>query len=122
MPTPVPNGYAYRFPTFQPAMRLVVAITNAAAAQVTTSFEHNYETGDIVRLIVPDGYGMVQVNGLKGTIEVNSPTTFLIDIDTTYFDPFVIPPDPSPQVITVAQVVPIGEVNSKLTQATRNVL
>ena len=118
----VPNGYAYRFPTFQPAMRLVTNITRAGSAEVTTSFEHNYETGDIVRLIVPNGYGMVQADRRTGTIAVNSPTTFLIDIDTTYFDPFVIPPDPSPWVITVAQVIPVGEVNSKLTQATRNVL
>jgi hypothetical protein len=118
----VPNGYAYRFPTFQPAMRLVTAITRAFPAQVTTSFEHDYLTGLIVRLVVPDGYGMVQANGLIGTIEVNSTTTFLIDIDTSYFDPFVIPPDPSPMVITVAQVIPVGEVNSQLIQATRNVL
>ena len=116
---PAPNGYAYQFPVYQPAMRLIAAITQAIPAQVTTSFAHNYQTGDIVRLIVPNGYGMVQANGLMGTITVNADTTFLIDIDTTTFTAFVIP---NTLVVTVAQVVPIGEVNSKLTQATRNVL
>lgn len=119
---PVPNGFAYRRPVFQPAMRLIANITRATSAEVTTTFEHNYQTGDIVRLVVPVGFGMIQANRLRGTIAVNSPTTFYIDIDTTYFEPFVIPPDPSPSVITVAQVIPIGQVNSKLTQATRNVL
>ena len=119
---PVPQGYANPNPTFQPAMRLVTAITNALNASVTTSFDHNYETGDIVRLFIPIGYGMVQADGLIGTITVTGSNTFTINIDTTLFDPFVIPPDPSPNVISVAQVIPIGEVNSKLTQATRNVL
>lgn len=122
MPGTSPNGYAYQFPTYQPAMRLVTDITRAVNASVTTSFAHNYETGDIVRLIVPDGWGMFQANGKLGTITVTAPTTFTIDIDSTMFDPFVTPPNPSPEVISVAQVVPVGEVNSKLTQATRNVL
>jgi len=122
MPGPVPNGYAYRNPVYQPAMRLVTNITNAVQALVTTSFAHNYQTGDIVRLIIPQGWGMVQANGLYGPITVVSPTTFTIAIDTSLFDQFVTPPNPSPYVISVAQVIPIGEVNSKLSQATHNVL
>lgn len=119
---PVPNGFAFQNPTYQPAMRLIVYISNGFPASVTTSFNHNYETGDIVRLFIPLGWGMPQADQLIGTITVTGDTTFDIDIDTYNFDIFAIPPNPSPNVISVAQVIPVGEINDKLTQATRNVL
>lgn len=118
----VPNGYANPSPTFQRAMRLISGITQAIDAVVTTTFDHDYETGDIVRLYIPKGWGMVQANKLQGEIIVESSTTFSITIDSTGFDAFVTPPDPSSFVLSVAHVVPIGEVNSKLTSATRNIL
>lgn len=117
-----PTCYANPNPIFQPAMRLVMAITNANPAMVTTSFAHQYKTGLICRLDFPPAVGMQQANGLSGVITVNSTTTFYIAIDTTFFDPFVMPSAPPPLVNTCAQVVPVGEVNDQLTQATRNVL
>ncbi len=122
MPGPIPNPYYIPFPVFLPAMRNIGAITQATNALVTTTFPHSYQTGDIVRLLVPQGWGMVQANTLIGEIVVTSPTQFTITIDTTNFDAFVTPPNPSPQVNSVAQVIPVGENNNKLTQATRNVL
>lgn len=118
----VPNGFAEPFPMFQRAMRLVTNITNATSAQITTSFDHQYETGDIVRVYIPKGWGMHQIDRQKGTITVTSPTTFNIDINTLNFDTFVTPADPSPLIIGVPCVVPVGEINSKLTSATENVL
>jgi hypothetical protein len=103
-------------------MTLIAAITNAFPAVVTTTFNHNYGTGLVVRLDLPLPVGMQQANGLDGPIMVLSPTTFSIPIDTTAMDPFAIPMDPSPHDNICAQVVPIAEVNEILTQATRNVL
>jgi hypothetical protein len=110
---------AYPHPQFQPAMRIITAITNGFPAIVTTSFDHNYLTGLVVRLDIPSNYGMVQANQQFGPITVLSDTTFSIPIDTTYFDAFVVP---SPVVIsTLAQAVPIAEVSSQLYQAVRDV-
>ena len=117
-----PTCYADPNPIFQPAMRLIAAITNANPALVTTTFANQYKTGLICRLDLPLAVGMQQANGLKGVITVVDVTSFYIDIDTTYFDPFVMPAAPPPLVNTCAQVVPVGEVNEQLTQATRNVL
>ena len=114
--------YANPNPIFQPAMRLVAAITNDTQATVTTTFAHQYKTGLIVRLDIPIACGMQQANQLTGNIIVVSPSMFLISIDTTTFDPFSVPMGLSPHVDTCAQVVPVGEVNEILTQATRNVL
>lgn len=113
---------AIPFPTFQPSMRIITAITNSFPAQVTTSFNNQYITGTIVRLIIPDGFGMTQANQKIGTIVIISPTTFLIDIDTTFYDPFVVPSENPGHYYTKAQVVPIGEVNEILSAATQNVL
>lgn len=108
-------------PTYQPAMRVVTAITNSNPAAVTTSFDHNYIDGTIVRLHIPDGFGMMQVDHLYGIITVTSPTTFTIDINTIEFDQFSAPVT-FPQSYQSATVVPIGEINSQLTAAVRNVL
>ena len=94
-------------PLFQPAMRQIVAITNAFPALVTTSFAHNYPNGTIVRLNIPPYFGMLQADTLTGTIANNgNPSQFLINIDTTLFSPFVIPPDQWWYTIN-ANVIPI---------------
>lgn len=118
---PVTPNYANPNPVFKPAMRIITAITNANPAQVTTSFDHGYINGLVVRLDIPPLFGMQQANQLTGTIVINGGDTFLIDIDTTLFDTFSIP-SPGPQNYTSAQVVPIGEDNSILAGAVQNVL
>lgn len=128
MPITTPNYYAQPFPVFQRAMRNILSITQDENALVTTTFDgvnpgnHNYSTGLIARLYVPDGFGMVQANGLQGTITKINDTQFTIDIDTTNFDAFVVPAYQPGAFGTPAQVVPVGEINSILTQATQNVL
>lgn len=123
-----PNYYAVAFPTFQRAMRNILSITQDENALVTTTLDglnpgnHQYSTGLIVRLYVPYGFGMVQVNQLYGPITVVNDTQFTIPIDTTNFDAFVVPDYQPGAFGTPAQVVPIGEVNELLTEATQNVL
>lgn len=116
-------------PIFQPATRVISSITQAAQAEITTTLNHQYQPGLIVRIDVNNANGMTQINQRTATIlEVTSPTTFTIDINTTSFDAFVIPFDPlfpdlpPPGVQVCCFVVPIGEVNSSLSQATRNIL
>ncbi len=105
-------------PIFAPVINGITAITNAVAAQVTTSSPHGYLDGAIIRLHIPTGFGMTQANELFGSIIVTGPTTFTISIDTTAFDPFVVP---SPNVAP-AQTIPIGENNNTLASSFRNIL
>jgi hypothetical protein len=129
MPIPnTPNYYAVPFPSFQRAMRNILSITQDENALVTTTFDginpgnHQYLTGLIVRLNVPNGFGMVQVNGLSGPITVVNSTQFTLPIDTTNFDAFVVPAFQPGAFGTPATVVPVGEVNDILTEATQNIL
>jgi hypothetical protein len=109
-------------PTFGPAMRIISAITNGNPAQVTTTINHGYVNGTIVRLDIPPACGMQEASGLFAGIIVNNPNTFLIDIDTTLFAPFSIPVGVPPTVDICAQAVPIGELNETLLAALQNIL
>jgi hypothetical protein len=131
MPIPAPNTqnfYGVQNPAFQRAMRNILSITQEEQALVTTTFDginpgsHQYTTGLIVRIYVPIGFGMVQANQLYGPITVINDTQFTILIDTTNFDPFVVPAFQPGAFGTPAQSIPIGEVNNMLTNATQNVL
>ncbi len=112
--------YANPNPLFQPAMRLIAAITNSNPAIVTTTFAHQYLDGLSVRLDLPPAVGMQQANGLIGIVTVLTDTTFSVTIDTTTFEPFAIPMSLPPFIDTCAQVVPVGEVAETLRNATRN--
>ena len=118
---PYTPSYTNPYPVYQPAMRVITALTNAFPAVVTTSIDHQYQDGIIARLVIPNGFGMVKANGLVGTITVLSDTTFAISLDTTFFDAFTLPAQ-FPLSYNNAQVVPIGQVNELLKNATRNVL
>lgn len=109
---------AQQFPVFKPAMRIITAITNAYPASITTSFDHGYPTGIIVRVVLPINYGMPEINEKFGSIIVTGATTFDIDIDTRYFEPFVVPGSPT----QYAQSIPIAEINSTVYHAYTNVL
>lgn len=112
---------AIEFPTFQPSMRIITAITNAFPAEITTSFPHQYLDGTIIRLHIPIVYGMQQANNLFGTIEVTGSATFNIAIDTSLFDIFSVPSTPPP-LKQFAQAIAIGEVPETLLAAEQNVL
>lgn len=116
--------YANPSPTFQPAMRLITAITQTDPVVVTTSFDHDYVSGTVVRIYVtrPDVYGMSQIDKLFGEITVTGTDTFTVPIDGTGFDALVIPAPLPAHTNSYPYVIPIGEINSILTASVRNVL
>jgi len=87
---------------------------------IQTSVTNNYFVGEIVRLTIPKEYGIQQLNNYVGRIKTLAAVdTFGIDLDIRVgFDAFVLPIAP----LEVAQVIPIGESNSQLDCATKNIL
>ena len=114
-------AYPLTQPVFQPAMRLLVSITQSYPAVITVTPNHLYKTGLIVRFDIPFVNGMQQLNQQTATIVVTGNTTFTVPIDTTHFDAFVAPGTPTANN-TTACVTPVGEDNSILTMATFNAL
>ena len=115
-------------PSFQPAMRVISAISNSNPVEITTIYDHQYSDGLIVRIDIPFADGMQELNQLFGTVTTTGDTTFTLPIDATTFDVFAIPEDPlnpgypPPGTQVCAMAVPIGEDNATIYQATRNVL
>lgn len=116
----MPRCYVNEDPRFQPAVRLIAAVTNEVRATVTTTFDHDYISGTKVRFYTDQAVGMTQINHMKGTITVTGDTTFTVDIDTTDFDVFSIPGAPAWYENTCALVVPIGQIASQLTASVRD--
>lgn len=114
--------YANPNPIFQPAMRLIAEISQANPAEVTTTFAHQYVSGTIVRLDIPEADGMQELASTIWPITVTGSATFTVPVNSTTFSAFAIPEDAPRHVFTCAQVVPIGEITSTLAAATKNVL
>lgn len=114
--------YAVRDPVYGPAMRLIASITNASAPVVTTTFDHGYITGTIVRFDLPPAVGMQQLNQQTLPITVTGTNTFTMPVDTTTFQAFAIPVSTSPFLDVCAQCVPMAENNDILTAAVKNQL
>lgn len=112
---------AQKYPVYQPAMRIIQSISQSVQATVTTTFAHQYQTGEIVRIVIPPGFGMQQINQQVAPITVTGATTFTLPINTTYFDTFSTP-STQPLNEQYAQVIPIGEVSSQIYAAVQNVL
>lgn len=112
-------------PIYYPRRRFITAISQATSAVVTLSVTHGYQVGQLVRMVVPSDYGMIQMNGLQATIiAVNNSTTvnsITLDIDSSSFNAFAFPLAAS-YPFTQAQVVPMGEDTAYANYADVNVL
>ena len=101
-------------PIYYPRRRFITKISQATSAVVTMSVTHGYKVGQLVRMIVPAIYGMIQMNGLQVTITavdlVNN--TITINVDSSAFSAFAFPTAAqlsAAGAFTQAQVVPMGE-------------
>jgi hypothetical protein len=100
-------------PIFYPRNRYITKITRAASAVVTLSVTHGYKVGQSIRMVVPAAYGMIEMNGLLGTITaINTTTTsgntITLDIDSSAFTAFTFPLSAAVP-FSFAQTVPVGE-------------
>lgn len=99
-------------PIFYPRMRYITSISKAAQAVVVTSVTHGYQRGMKIRFSVPKLFGMVEMDGLEGTIvavdTTNTVNSFTVDIDSSAFTTFAFPATGN-QPFTPAQAIPDGE-------------
>ena len=97
-------------PQFYPRHRFISAITQASSAVVTMTVTHGLTVGQKVRLRVPEAYGMVEANGLLGTVTAMSTAnnTITLDIDSSAFTAFAFPATAAVP-FTPALVIPVGE-------------
>lgn len=112
-PGAVATGGSYRIipfnPLYYPPYRLVVNISQAAQAEVTTSVPHLYVVGQQVRFETTKPFGMVEISGLTGNVvSIVDAYNFTVDIDSSGFTAFTFPLVASVP-FTPAIVNPVGE-------------
>jgi hypothetical protein len=90
---------------FQPRRRLISAVTLADQSEITTTEAHGYEVDQLVRIIIPDNYGMKVDYEIAKIKTVPSTTTFTSNLNTSSQSAFVAPTEPPS--FTQAHIVPI---------------
>lgn len=104
-PTPNPQYY-------KPWRFNISAITQGKTTLVTLVIPSvtvlNLSLRQLVRFIIPPTYGIRQLNEQTGyIIGITLPNQVTVDINSSFFDPFIASSQPTP-----AQLVPVGDVNT----------
>lgn len=95
-------------PIYYPRRRFIGNITAAANAVVSCTADHGLTVGQKVRIVVPDAYGMIQMNNLLATVKaVPAANQLTLDIDSSAFTAFKFPL-PIDVPFSPALVVPVG--------------
>lgn len=83
---------------------VITAITNSYPMVLTLASTNQYAVGQLVTLTVPNSYGMFQANELTGKIlsVSGSGINISLDLDSTLFDVFAVPPTGAEQPASIA--------------------
>jgi hypothetical protein len=99
--------------TFSPPRSVISGITQANPCVVTTASDHDLSTGQVVRLHVPQNFGMVNLNNNTYSVTVLSTTTFSIqytqvpisqNVNSIFYPAFTTPSNPR----FTAEVISVG--------------
>lgn len=96
---------------YQPNVFFISNITvGSPTTTVTTSVDHNYVIGQIVRLLIPATYGSFQLNEQEGdVIAIPAANQVVLNINSQNVNSFIPNPAYGP---TKPQIVPVGDFNS----------
>jgi len=96
---------------YQPQRFNITAIALGLMTTVTTSTTNNYVVNQLVRFVIPPNYGSRGLNGVEGyIITLNSPTQFVVNVNSNGVDPFIALPSSGPT--STAQILAIGDINN----------
>ena len=103
-----------------PSTLQIVSITNAMPAVITCVVQpvtsaNTYIAGQLVKLIIPNSYGMQQANNKTVQILSVNGLQFTIALDTTQYDAFAVPASTAEQPASMA---PAGSRNLQFSNNT----
>jgi hypothetical protein len=86
----------------------ITAISLGTMTTVTTSVNHNYVIGNLVRLIIPFGYGCIALNEQTGyVVSIPASNQVTINLSSHNVTPFI-----NAALKQQPQITPVGDVNS----------
>ena len=93
-----------------PSVFNIAAISLGSTTTVTTTVNHNYVVGQLVRLTIAQPFGSFQLNEQQAlVITIPSSNQVVLNLNSTNSNPFVANPSLS---LTQPQIMAIGDVNS----------
>lgn len=95
---------------YQPSKFVISAITEGPTTTITTSVDHNYVIGQIVRILIPSTYGAQTLNEQEGyVVSIPEADQVVTTIYSVGASPFI----PSPAYgRTPPQIVAVGDYNT----------
>lgn len=107
-PVPLYANLPIQSSNYKPSQYFISAITLGFVTTVTTTVAHNYVVGQLVRLLIPNGFGSRQLNERTAYVtSIPSVTQVTIDMVSNNSDPFV-----NANLNTKAQIVAVGDINT----------
>jgi hypothetical protein len=100
------------FQVYTPYICDIASVSQGQTTVITTDIPHTFVIGNQVAFSIPQEWGIRQLNNLKGYVISITTDTLTVTIDSSQFDPFVVPSPPDFVVIDPAQVIPVGDANS----------
>ncbi len=106
-----------------PSSLQIIAISRSFPAFITVANDpvtefNTYQPRQLVRLNIPNPFGMQQANSLQVQVLSNTGNQIVVMLDTRNFDPFVVP---SGNVTQPATIAPAGSQNLEYDNTTRQV-
>ncbi len=99
---------------YKPRFWFISTITNGQTTLVTTTTNQDFVIGQLVRFIIPQSFGIRQLNERQGyVLSIPSSTQVEVDIDSSFMDAFT-----SSTATTQPQILPIGDVGNGQVNAT----
>lgn len=99
---------------FQPSVFFISNVSLGVTTTVTTSVNHNYVIGQLVRLLIPIGYGCRLLNGQSGNvIAIPAANQVVISINSQGSDPFV-----DAGLSNKPRIIAVGDINQGIISST----
>lgn len=74
-----------------PRFRYIIGITNSQYAVVTFSEDHDFIDDEIISFRVTAAFGMIEINNLQSKVLSHTSDSVTVNIDTTFWTPFIYP-------------------------------
>ena len=99
---------------YQPRFWFISTITNGTTTLVTTTTTQDFVIGQLVRFIIPQSFGIRQLNERQGyVLSILSSTQVEVDIDSSFMDLFT-----TSSATTQPQIIPVGDLGNGTINAT----
>lgn len=95
---------------FEPSQFDISDLVTGVTTLITTSVDHNYVIGQLVRVLIPRYYGSSRISGKEGyVIAIPAADQVEVDINSVLANPFIPNPAFGP---TPPQIMAIGDINT----------